>query len=38
MREKAQNKRMQNPALTEQESLHDKVAYVLRTATLLKEV
>ena len=38
MREKAQNKRMHNPALTQQDSLHDEVAYVLTTATLLKEV
>ena len=38
MREKAQNKRMKNPALTHHDSLHDEVAYVLTTATLLKEV
>ena len=38
MREKAQNKRMHNPALTQQDSLHDEVAYVLTTATLLREV
>jgi transposase InsO family protein len=38
MREKAQNKRMNNPALTQREALHDEVAYVLTTATLLKEV
>ena len=38
MREKAQNKRMNNPALTEQDSLQDEVAYVLTTATLLREV
>jgi hypothetical protein len=38
MREKAQNKRMKNPALTQREALHDEVAYVLTTSTLLKEV
>jgi hypothetical protein len=38
MREKAQNKRMKNPALTQQESLHDEVVYVLTTAALLKKV
>jgi hypothetical protein len=38
MREKAQNKRMKNPALTQQEPLHNEVAYVLTTWTLLKEV
>jgi hypothetical protein len=38
MREKAQNKMMQNPALTQQDSLHDEGAYVVTTATLLREV
>ena len=38
MREKAQNKRMHNPSLSAQDSLHDEVAYVLTTAALLKEV
>ena len=37
-REKAQNKRMKNPALSAQDSLQDEVAYVLTTASLLKEV
>ena len=38
MREKAQNKRMHDPSLSAQESLHDEVAYVLTTASLLKSV
>ena len=38
MREKAQNKRMHDPTLSAQESLHDEVAYVLTTASLLKSV
>jgi outer membrane PBP1 activator LpoA protein len=38
MWEKAKNKRMKNPSLSAQDSLHDEVAYVLTTATLLKEV
>jgi hypothetical protein len=38
MREKAQSKRMMNPALTQQESLHDEVVYVLTTATRLRDV
>ena len=29
---------MKDPALTQQDSLHDEVAYVLTTATLLKKV
>ena len=37
-REKAQNKRMKNSELSSQESLKDEVAYVLTTATLLKQV
>ena len=37
-REKAQNKRMKNPELSEQDSLQDEVAYVLTTASLLKEL
>jgi hypothetical protein len=36
--EKAQNKRMKNPSLTTQESLQDEVAYVMTTASLLKNV
>jgi hypothetical protein len=38
LREKAQNKRMKNPSLTAQESLQDEVAYVMTTASLLKNV
>ena len=37
-REKARNKRMKNPELSEQDSPQDEVAYVLTTASLLKEV
>jgi hypothetical protein len=38
LREKAQNKRMKNPSLTAQDSLQDEVAYVMTTASLLKNV
>jgi hypothetical protein len=38
LREKAQNKRMHDPSLSVQDSLHDEVAYVLTTASLLKAV